>query len=60
MPPGDVPALVAALERVLSDDALAARLGAAARETYGRWHQSPTDFAQAYAALVERVLAGAR
>jgi len=60
VPPGDVAALVNALERVLDDDALAARLGAAARETYARWHQTPADFAQAYAGLVERVLAGAR
>src|SRR5207248_391721 len=50
--PGDVAALVNALERVLDDDALAARLGAAARETYARWHQTPADFAQAYAGLV--------
>ena len=60
VPAGDVAALSAALERVLDDDALAARLGAAARETYGLWHQTPADFAQAYAALVDRVLAGAR
>lgn len=60
VPPGDVGALVTGLERVLDDDALAARLGTAARETYGRWHQTPADFAQAYAGLVERVLAGAR
>ncbi len=60
VPPGDVAALVNALERVLDDDALAARLGSAARETYGRWHQTPTDFAAAYAVLVERALAGAR
>jgi hypothetical protein len=44
---------------VLDDDALSARLGSAARETYGRWHQTPADFADAYAGLVERVLAGA-
>jgi glycosyltransferase involved in cell wall biosynthesis len=60
VPPGDVTELTGALERVLDDDVLAARLGAAARETYGRWHQTPSDFAQAYAGLVERVLAGAR
>jgi glycosyltransferase involved in cell wall biosynthesis len=60
VPPGDVAALVNALERVLDDEALAARLGTAARETYGRWHQTPADFAQAYAELVERVRAGAR
>jgi len=60
VPPGDVAALVVALGRVLDDGALAVRLGAAARESYERWHQTPADFAQAYAELVERVLAGAR
>lgn len=58
--PGDHDALVGALRRVLDDHALAVRLGAAARETYARWHQTPADFARAYRELVERVLAGAR
>jgi glycosyltransferase involved in cell wall biosynthesis len=61
VPPHDTRALVAALRRVLEDHAFAARIGAAARETYdARWHQTPADFAQAYRDLVERVLAGAR
>lgn len=60
VPPYDVPALVAALRRVLDDRELAVRLGAAARTTYGAWHQTPEDFASAYRALVDDVLAGAR
>jgi glycosyltransferase involved in cell wall biosynthesis len=52
--------LVAGLRAVLEDDALAARLGAAAHTTYGDWHQTAADFAQAYRELVDRALAGAR
>lgn len=59
IPRADTPALVAALRRVLDDKALVERLGAAARETYARWHQTPEDFAHAYRDLVDRVLAGA-
>jgi glycosyltransferase involved in cell wall biosynthesis len=59
IPRADTPALVAALRRVLDDKALVERLGAAARETYARWHQTPEDFARAYRDLVDRVLAGA-
>jgi glycosyltransferase involved in cell wall biosynthesis len=60
IPRRDTDALVAALLRVLRDRGLAERLGAAARETYGAWHQTPEDFAHAYRDLVDRVLAGAR
>jgi glycosyltransferase involved in cell wall biosynthesis len=60
VPPGDTGALVNGLVRVLEDHELAARLGAAARETYDFWHQTATDFAAAYRSLVDRVLAGAR
>jgi glycosyltransferase involved in cell wall biosynthesis len=60
VPPGDTAALVGALERVLDDVSLAARLGEAGRQSYRRWHQTPDDFARAYGTLVERVLAGAR
>jgi glycosyltransferase involved in cell wall biosynthesis len=60
IPPADTDALVAALRRVLEDRELAARLGAAARERYADWHQTPQDFARAYRDLVERALAGAR
>jgi glycosyltransferase involved in cell wall biosynthesis len=60
VPPYDTEALVAALRRVLDDRELAVRLGAAARATYGAWHQTPAEFAAAYRALVDDVLAGAR
>jgi glycosyltransferase involved in cell wall biosynthesis len=59
-PPYDVTALAAALQRVLDDRGLVERLGEAAQTTYEQWHQTPADFAGAYADLVERVLAGAR
>jgi len=59
VPPGDTAALVGALVRVLDDVTLAARLGEAARQSYGSWHQTSGDFARAYDTLVERVLAGA-
>jgi len=59
VPPGDEPALVDGVVRVLEDRELASRLGAAARETYREWHQTAGDFAAAYRSLVERVLAGA-
>jgi glycosyltransferase involved in cell wall biosynthesis len=57
---GDTAALADALVRVLEDDELAARLGAAAKVTYAAWHQTPADFAARYRDLVDRVLAGAR
>ena len=60
VPPYDDTALAQALVRVLRDLSLAQRLGAAARETYAQWHQTPADFAAAYRELVERTLAGAR
>jgi glycosyltransferase involved in cell wall biosynthesis len=60
IPRADTGALVVALRRVLTDRALCERLGSAARETYGRWHQTPADFARAYRELVDRALAGER
>ena len=60
LPPGDVEALTAGLQRVLEEPALAERLGAAAHATSAAWHQTPEDFAHRYRDLVERVLAGAR
>ena len=60
IPPGDTAALVGGMTRVLVDRPLAERLGAAARETYGGWHQTAADFATSYRKLVDRVLAGAR
>ena len=55
VPPGDVGALAAALDRVMSDEALRARLGAAARHTAEayrpeaiarRWEALLADLAQ--------------
>jgi glycogen synthase len=60
LPPANTSALAAALLRILRDRALAERLGAAARTSYGPWHQTPEEFARAYRTLVDRVLAGAR
>ena len=45
IPPADVTALAEALERVLTDRELAARLGAAARERYVDWHSTPEELA---------------
>ena len=47
-------ALAAALERVLADRELAARLGAAARERYVDWHSTPEELARALRELVDR------
>jgi glycosyltransferase involved in cell wall biosynthesis len=60
VPRDDTDALVAALLRVLESHELAVRLGAAAKAGYGPWHQTPADFARAYRALVDDVVAGAR
>ena len=60
VPRADVSALAAGLVRVLEDRELAERLGAAARATYPKWHQTPEGFAASYRELVERTLAGAR
>lgn len=57
---GDVPALVGALTRVLSDDGLAARLGAAAYEASQAFEWSPDDYATRVRSLVDRTLAEAR
>lgn len=57
IPPGDEDALVEALVRVLGDAALAAQLGAAARERYAAWHSTPADFAASYRELIDRTLA---
>ncbi|HEX4527215.1 MAG TPA: glycosyltransferase, partial [Gaiellaceae bacterium] len=60
IPRADTAALVSALERVLEDQELAVRLGAAAQVTYARWHQTVTDFAASYRGLIDVVLEGAR
>jgi len=57
VPPADEDALVAALLRVLTDPALARRLGAAAQARYADWHTTPAQFAAAYRELVDRTLA---
>jgi glycosyltransferase involved in cell wall biosynthesis len=53
--PGDDDALAAALVRVLSDRALAERLGRAAHGSAALWTTSPEDFARRIRALVEQV-----
>ena len=57
---GDVNALVDALERILSDEATAARLGAAAFEASQAFEWSPDDYATRVRSLVDRTLAEAR
>lgn len=54
--PGDRQGLAAALIRVLTDRALAERLGAAAHASFPAWHQTPEQFAQRVRALVDSVL----
>jgi glycosyltransferase involved in cell wall biosynthesis len=56
IPPADTDALVRALRRVLTDDALAERLGAAGLARYGEWHATADDFARSYRRLVDRAL----
>jgi glycosyltransferase involved in cell wall biosynthesis len=60
IPRADTAALVVALRRVLTDRELCERLGAAAHDAYGRWHQTPADFSRSYRELVDRALAGER
>jgi hypothetical protein len=45
--------------RVLTDRALAERLGAAAAAAYPRWHSTPESFAEELRRLVDETLAGA-
>ena len=52
--PGDPEALAAALVRLLTDRALAERLGAGAQASAGEWTISPEEFASRLRALVER------
>jgi len=52
--PGDTEALAAALVRLLTDRALAERLGAGAQASAGEWTISPAEFASRLRALVER------
>ena len=57
---GDVAALADALTRILTEDGLAARLGAAAYESSQTFEWSPDDYATRVRSLVDRTLAEAR
>jgi glycosyltransferase involved in cell wall biosynthesis len=58
VPPGDAEALAAAIDRILEEEELAPRLGAAAAQSAGRWIASPAEYADRVADLVQG--AGAR
>jgi glycosyltransferase involved in cell wall biosynthesis len=53
--PGDTTALADAIVRILSDRALAERLGAGAHASADFWTSSPEEFASRVRALVERI-----
>ena len=57
---GDVAALADALTRILREDGLAPRLGAAAYESSQTFEWSPDDYATRVRSLVDRTLAEAR
>jgi glycosyltransferase involved in cell wall biosynthesis len=52
VPPGDASALAAAIERILDDEGLAARLGAAGAESASRWVATPAEYAERMAGLL--------
>lgn len=56
VPPGDAQALAEALVRVLTDRALAERLGVAARTAVGPWLATSDEYARQIRNLVERVV----
>jgi glycosyltransferase involved in cell wall biosynthesis len=56
VPPGDVDALAAALTRVLSDGALAERLGAEGRRRVEPWLVTPEEYARRVRELVDKVV----
>lgn len=55
--PEDTRSIAEGLMRVLSDRALAERLGAAARARYADWHSTPEEFAARMRALVDQASA---
>ena len=57
LPAGDIQALAAALERVLTDGDLAARLGDGAAASAPRWTATPEEYAERMAALVDETIA---
>jgi glycosyltransferase involved in cell wall biosynthesis len=59
VPPGDTAALADALVRVLSDRALAERLGAEGRRHVEPWLVTPEDYARKVRELVDKVVASA-
>ena len=59
VPPGDPQALADPLAGVLSDRAVAERLGAAARIAVDPWLATPEEYAHRVRALVEKVVASA-
>jgi glycosyltransferase involved in cell wall biosynthesis len=54
---GDTPALAAAIERVLTEDGLAARLGEGAGAAAERWVSTPDEYADRVLAVVDAVVA---
>jgi glycosyltransferase involved in cell wall biosynthesis len=55
--PGDTEALAAAIERLLAEDGLAARLGEGAAASAARWTATPEEYAERMAVLVDQVAA---
>ena len=53
VPPFDTEALAKRMEQILNDPKLAQQLGAAARERFGEWDETPEDLAQHFRALVD-------
>ncbi len=60
VPPGDAGALADALVQMLTDSAVAERLGTAARAAVEPWLATPEEYARQVRELVEAVLDGAR
>jgi glycosyltransferase involved in cell wall biosynthesis len=56
VPAGDVQGLAAAIVRALFEPGLAEQLGAAARESAGRWLSTPDEYADRVLHVVESVL----